>query len=45
MSHAREVSLIEHGELLDDYPLAAYSVGGLRLVTLKRDTKLQGKQE
>lgn len=43
--HVREVSLIEHGELLDDYPLVAYSVGGLRLVTLKRHTNLQGKRE
>ena len=45
MSHVRELSLIEHGELLDDYPLAAYSVGGLRLVTLKRYIHLQGKRE
>ena len=45
MSHVREVSLIEHGELLDDSPLAAYSVGGLRLVTLKRYINLQGKSE
>ena len=36
----REVALIEHGELLDDYPLAAYSVGCLRLVSLKRHTNL-----
>lgn len=42
-SHLREVSLIEHGELLDDYPLAAYSVGGLHLVTLKRHINLTGK--
>lgn len=40
-----EVSLIEHGELLDDYLLAAYSLGGLRLVTLRRHINLQGKQE
>lgn len=39
-SHVGEVALIEHGELLDDYPLAFYSVGGLRLVTLKRYIRL-----
>lgn len=44
-SHVREVSLIEHGELLDDYPLAVYSVGGLRLVTLKRHINLLGRQK
>lgn len=43
--HVKEVSLIEHGELLDDYPLAAYSVGGLRLVSLKRHVNLHGKWE
>lgn len=36
MSHVKEMVLIEHGECLDDYPLAAYSVAGMRLVTLKR---------
>lgn len=36
-----EVFLIEHGELRDDYALAAYSVGGLRLITLKRHINLQ----
>ena len=40
MSHVREVSQIEHGELLDDYPLAAYSVGGLCLASLKRHINL-----
>lgn len=32
----RETVLIELGELADDYPLADYFVGPLRLVTLKR---------
>lgn len=45
ISHVREVSLIEHGELLDDYPLAVYSVGGLRLVTLKRHINLLGRRK
>nr|XP_055065480.1 uncharacterized protein LOC129447733 isoform X2 [Misgurnus anguillicaudatus]XP_055065481.1 uncharacterized protein LOC129447733 isoform X2 [Misgurnus anguillicaudatus] len=41
--HVKEVALIGHGELLDDYPLAAYSVGGLRLVSLKRHINLHRK--
>lgn len=45
MSHVKEVVVIEHGELVDDYPLASYSVGGMRLVTLKRHIDLMGKQK
>lgn len=33
---SRETVLIELGELADEYPLADYFVGPLRLVTLKR---------
>lgn len=43
-SHVREVAVIAHEELVDDYPLAAYSVGGLHLVTLKRSVSFLGKQ-
>lgn len=43
-SHVREVAVIAHEELVDEYPLAAYSVGGLRLVTLKRSVSFLGKQ-
>lgn len=35
-SPARETVLIELDELADDYPLADYFVGPLRMVTLKR---------
>jgi len=35
-SPARELALVEISELLDEYPLAAYVVGGVRMVTLKR---------
>lgn len=45
VSHVKEVILIEHGELVDEYPLAAYSVAGMRLVTLKRNVELLGKQK
>lgn len=36
LSPARETVLVELGELADDYPLADYFVGPLRMVTLKR---------
>lgn len=35
-SPVRETVLVELGDLADDYPLADYVVGSLRLVTLKR---------
>lgn len=38
-----EVSLIQLGALLDQYPLADYRIGGRRMVTLKKihtDTRL-----
>lgn len=36
LSPARETVVVELGELADDYPLADYFVGPLRMVTLKR---------
>lgn len=35
-SPAREFRLVEIAELVDEYPLAAYVVGGVKMVTLKR---------
>lgn len=35
-SPTREMFFVEHEDLADDYPLADYMVGPLRLVTLKR---------
>lgn len=35
-SPAREHDLVEVSDLVDEYPLAAYVVGGVRMVTLKR---------
>ncbi|XP_062864458.1 uncharacterized protein LOC134326197 [Trichomycterus rosablanca] len=32
----RELAVVEVSELVDEYPLAAYVVGGVRMVTLKR---------
>lgn len=34
--HPRDVMFIELGELADRYPLSAYKVGSVRMVTLKR---------
>lgn len=36
VSPARELPLVEIFDLVDAYPLAAYLVGGVRMVTLKR---------
>nr|XP_046269580.1 uncharacterized protein LOC124072313 isoform X1 [Scatophagus argus] len=41
-SPTREVALIELGELEDSYPLAEYTVGGLRMVMLKRFVVVKG---
>ena len=41
-SPTREVALIEHGDLEDPYPLVEYSVGGLRMVMLKRFVIVKG---
>lgn len=35
-SPVREIAVVEVSELVDEYPLAAYVVGGMRMVTLKR---------
>ena len=35
-SPVRELAVVEVSELVDEYPLAAYVVGGVRMVTLKR---------
>lgn len=35
-SHVSELVFIEHGELLDDYPLVCYLVGAVKMLTLKR---------
>lgn len=35
-SPTREMFFVEHADLADDYPLADYMVGPLRMVTLKR---------
>lgn len=32
----KEVELVDPNELTDPYPLAAYTIGGMRLITLKR---------
>lgn len=34
-SPARELSLVEIAELVDEYPQAAYVVGGVNMLTLK----------
>ena len=41
-SPARELALVEISELVDEYPLAAYVVGGVRMVTLKRSISVFG---
>lgn len=35
-SPSREFTLVEISELVDEYPLAAYVIGGVKMVTLKR---------
>lgn len=37
-----QVSLIQFGALVDQYPLADYRIGGRRMVTLKRFIHIQG---
>lgn len=39
-SPSREIFFLELSELADGYPLADYKVGGLRLVSLKRQIHL-----
>lgn len=35
-SHLRELVIVEHAELLDDYPLVCYLIGAVQMLTLKR---------